>query len=107
MEKEEMYDIFRSIIDIHKQNFIILKSEIENMIKNKIKDEKYIQRRLDELLDILLFYENEDSLLAFRRLCRYYFTINPEATVNYINYYREQNEPEGIKFGKSKEKANL
>lgn len=93
MEKEEMYDIFRSIIDIHKQNFIILKSEIENMIKNKIKDEKYIQRRLDELLDILLFYENEDSLLAFRRLCRYYFTINPEATVNYINYYREQNEP--------------
>ncbi len=107
MEKEEMYDIFRSIIDIHKQNFIILKNEVENIIKNKIKDEKYIQRKLDEFLDILLFYENEDSLLTFRKLCSYYFTINPEVTADYINYYREQNDPEGIKFGKNKEKINL
>lgn len=102
-----MYDIFRSIIDIHKQNFIILKNEVENIIKNKIKDEKYIQRKLDEFLDILLFYENKDSLLAFRKLCNYYFTINPEVTADYINYYREQNDPEGIKFGKNKEKINL
>ena len=51
------------------------------------------------MLDRLLFYETNDSLLTFRKLCKYYFDINPQATVDYINYYREQNDPEGVKFG--------
>lgn len=99
MEKEEIYDMFRTIIDLHKQKFHSIKSEVENIISNKINDEKYIQRKLDEFLDILLFYENEDSLLSFRKLCSYYFPINPEATVDYINYYKEQNDSEEIKLG--------
>ena len=65
-----------------------------------IKDDIYIQRKLDELLDVLLFYENDDTLLVFRKLCKYYFSINPQATVRYINFYKEQNDPEGVKFGK-------
>ena len=60
----------------------------------------YIQRKLDELLDVLLFYENDDTLLVFRKLCKYYFSINPQATVRYINFYKEQNDPEEVKFGK-------
>ena len=51
------------------------------------------------MLDILSFYENDDTLLTFRKLCKYYFNINPGATVDYINFYREQNDPEGVKFG--------
>ncbi len=51
------------------------------------------------MLDILLFYENDDSLLLFKKLYKYYFTINPQVTAQYINYYREQNESEDIKFG--------
>ena len=54
------------------------------------------------MLDILLFYETNDSLLTFRKLCKYYFDINPQVTVDYINYYREQNDPEGVKFGNRK-----
>ena len=51
------------------------------------------------MLDILLFYENDDTLLTFRKLCKYYFDINTQATVDYINYYREQNDPKDVKFG--------
>ena len=100
MEKEELYDMCRNILDLHRQRFIILKNEIENIIENNIKDDIYIQRKLDELLDVLLFYENDDTLLVFRKLCKYYFSINPQATVRYINFYKEQNDPEGVKFGK-------
>lgn len=107
MEKEEIYNICKSIIDINKQKFEILKDEIEFIIRNNIKDEMYIQRKLDELLDVLLFYENEDTLLLFRKLSKYYFGINPQVTADYINFYKEQNDPDGIKFGnKLKTKTN-
>ena len=105
MEKQELYDMCKSIIELHKQRYTIVKSEIEKIIKDKVKDERYIQRKLDEMLDILLFYENDDSLLLFRRLCKYYFSINPMVTAQYITYYREQNDPEGVKFGKRDKKV--
>ena len=89
MEKQELYDMCKSI-------------EIEDIIQNHLKYEKQIERKLEEMLDILLFYETDDSLLTFRKLCKYYFDINPQATIDYINYYREQNDPEGVKFGNRK-----
>lgn len=99
LKKEELYDMCKSIIDLNKQRYEIVKYEIEKIIRDNVKDEMCIQRKLDEMLDILLFYENDDSLLLFRRLCKYYFLINPQVTAQYISYYREQNDPEGVKFG--------
>lgn len=92
MEKQELYDICKTIIDLNKQKYEVIKDEIEKIIRDNIKDERHIQRKLDEMLDILLFYENDDSLLLFRRLCKYYFSINPQVTARYINYYKEQND---------------
>ena len=105
MEKQELYDMCKTIIDLNKQKYVIVKAEIEKIIKDNVKAESYIQRKLDEMLDILLFYENDDSLLLFRRLCKYYFSINPMVTAQYITYYREQNDPEGVKFGKRDKKV--
>ena len=99
MEKQELYDMCKNIIDLNKQRYVIIKNEIEDIIRNNISDSMKIERKLDDMLDILLFYETNDSLLTFRKLCKYYFDINPQATVDYINYYREQNDPEGVRFG--------
>lgn len=57
----------------------------------------------EQFKKILLFlyqviYENDDSLLLFRKLCKNYFSINPIVTARYINYYKEQNDLEGLKF---------
>ena len=98
MEKQELCNMCKSMIDLNKQRYVIIKDEIEDIIRNNISDNMQIERKLDEMLDILLFYETNDSLLTFRNLCKYYFYINPQATVDYINYYREQNDPEGVKF---------
>ena len=110
MEKQELYDMCKNIIDLNKQRYVIIKDEIEDIIRNNLSDNMQIERKLDEMLDILLFYEADDSLLTFRKLCKYYFNINPQATVDYINYYREQNDEEGVKFGNKveiKEKIGL
>ena len=102
MEKQELYDMCKNIIDLNKQIYVIIKDEIEDIMRNNISDNMKIERKLDVMLDILLFYETNNSLLTFRKLCKYYFDINPQATIDYINYYREQNEPEGVKFGNRK-----
>lgn len=99
MEKQELYDMCKNIIDLNKQRYVIIKDEIEDIIRNNISDNMQIEIKLDEMLDILLFYETNESLLTFRKLCKYYFYINPQATVDYINYYREQNDWEDVKFG--------
>ena len=92
--------VFKKTYDNLMSNIDILNTIEKNIIENNIKDDIYIQRKLDELLDVLLFYENDDTLLVFRKLCKYYFSINPQATVRYINFYKEQNDPEEVKFGK-------
>ena len=94
----------KNIIDLNKQIYVIIKDEIEDIMRNNISDNMKIERKLDVMLDILLFYETNNSLLTFRKLCKYYFDINPQATIDYINYYREQNDPEGVKFRNKIEK---
>ena len=58
MEKQELYDMCKSIIDLNKQRYVIIKDDIENIIRNNIKEDRYIQRTLDGMLDVLLFYGN-------------------------------------------------
>ena len=99
MNDQKLKDMIESTYYLTKQRYAIAKDEIEYIIKNNIKDEKQIERQLDEMLDILFVYETNETLLTFRRLCRHYFDINPQATADYINFYKEQNDPEGTKFG--------
>lgn len=102
MENKELHYLIKSVIDLNKKRYFIIKDEIDYIINNNINNENQIERKLDEMLDILSFYENDDTLLTYRKLCKYYFNINPRATVDYINFYKEQNDPEAVKFGNKK-----
>jgi len=59
---------------------------VENIIVSKTTDQNRIEHTLDGILD---FCFDADMLVLFKKLCRYYFTINPQATAFYINTYRE------------------
>ena len=59
---------------------------VENIIISKTTDQNRIEHTLDGILD---FCFDADMLLLFKKLCRYYFTINTQATAFYINTYRE------------------
>ena len=68
MEKQELYDMCKSIIDLNKQRYVIIKDEIEDIIRNNISDNMKIERKLEEMLDILLFYETNESLLIVTKI---------------------------------------
>lgn len=59
---------------------------VQKIINSGTKDEKFIERTLDGLLD---FAGNEKILLLYKKLCRYYYYINPVATVRHIKLYKE------------------
>lgn len=81
-----------------KQKYLMLKEEAEFVIENNIKDEIRIERILDNLLELC---EDEKALLLYRKVCRYYYSINPIATVDYINFYKEWYDQDTLNFGKS------
>ncbi len=68
------------------QNLPIYESKITEIVNKKITDNNIIEHLLDSLLDVAF---HDDILILFKKLCRYYYYINPSAVVSYINSYRE------------------
>jgi len=61
-------------------------AEVEAILKVQSRDSQRIERCLDGILD---FCFDDGMLSLYKKLCRYYFAIDPEATVLYVNAYRE------------------
>ncbi|MDR3262525.1 MAG: hypothetical protein LBT78_11950, partial [Tannerella sp.] len=59
---------------------------INSIIQCQSKDLMQIERLLDGMLD---FANSESILVLYRKLCCYYYNINPKATASYIQSYKE------------------
>src|ERR1035437_4103649 len=68
--------------------------EVDLIISSECRDDKRIEHLLDWMLD---FCFDEEMLLLYKKLCRYYFSFNPEATAYHINSYREMWDDENNK----------
>jgi len=79
-------ELAESINKITQEAFIINEPLVDRIYLNKVKDEKEIERVLDILLD---YSYNDKMLLLFKRLCRYYYKINPTVTYEYVMIYRD------------------
>jgi hypothetical protein len=61
--------------------------DVDYLISSNITDFNEIERTLDGLLD---FCFDEKMLLLFKKLCKYYYGLNPYGAAEYVNFYREQ-----------------
>lgn len=59
---------------------------VNDILYTKSRDIHTIEHTLDGMLD---FCGHEQMLLLYKKLCRHYWEIDPEATAFYINSYRE------------------
>jgi len=86
----ELINDLKPLIEAHQQLVVqahqLYKPEVERLINSKTKDDNEIQHLLDYLLD---FAFHDNILILYKKVCRYYWDINPQATASYINYYRE------------------
>lgn len=67
---------------------------VGTIISTRCRDVHYIEHTLDGLLD---FCGYEPALHLYRRLCSYYWDIDPVATASYVEAYRRIWDSEGEK----------
>ena len=94
MVDEHMLEVARELAFLNEQRYQLVKPEAKKILRLKLKDPKQIEKTLDTLLDVLCFQDNEEALTLYRRLCRHYFNIDPQAAFDYVDLYREQCDPD-------------
>lgn len=60
--------------------------EVEAILRDQCRDPQHIERLLDGMLD---FCFDDEMVRLYKKLCRYYFKIDPVATASYVYAYRE------------------
>ena len=61
-------------------------AEVDYILREKCHDPRHIERLLDGMLG---FCFDDEMLCLFKKLCRYYFKMDPVATASYVYAYRE------------------
>lgn len=86
----ELHELAKSIVAIQKkaaqQTLNYWKPEAENIILSQSKDIERIEYTLDVLCEVAF---DDEVLKIFKRLCRYYYSIDPLATAKHVEVYRE------------------
>jgi hypothetical protein len=59
---------------------------MNDIIDSNCREKRRIERTLDGMLD---FCFDKNMLELFRKLCRYYYAINPKVTAEYVLAYRD------------------
>lgn len=67
---------------------------VNGLIDARSRNRKKIERTLTGLLD---FCGNQAILQLYKKLCRYYYSLDPKATAQYVLLYLERWDPEGLK----------
>ena len=77
---------------------------VETILRTRSRDVRHIEQTLDGLLDIAC---HPAGLQLYRRLCRHYWEINPQATADYINAYRDLWDSEDLETKESELAGDL
>ena len=82
---ESIAGIASRVLELQLQAAQEYKTLVDAILESRSQDVKHIEHTLDGLLD---FCGCTPVLLIFKRLCRYYWQIDPSATASYIDAYR-------------------
>lgn len=95
---EEQLDGFKELAESIKQNTLqayeIYKEAVDRIYRDNVQNVNEIERQLDYLLT---YCADEKTLFLFKKLCRHYFKIDPEATAEYVAIYRNMWEEDNQK----------
>jgi len=90
MNKKEIQELGNTIETLQREavhhTLLYWKPEAEKIIRTKSTDINAIEHALDALCEVAF---DDEILMVFKNLCRYYFTIDPQATAEQIQFYRE------------------
>lgn len=95
---DELVDAIRPLVEslraLHAQAVALYTPEVDAIIASRSRDRRRIERALDQILSVCA---DDEALALFKRLCRYYWDIDPAATADYVYAYRDMFGEEGMK----------
>ena len=98
MNDNEIKGLANKITALHKeialQTLLYWKPKAEQIINNKSQGISEIEHTLDALCEAAF---DDEVLAVFKKLCRYYYDIDPVATAEQIQFYREMWDSDSIK----------
>lgn len=83
---ESVSRLANELQELNKQAVKEYGPEVEGILLSGDRDARHIEHILDGLLN---FCGYEPALMLYKKLCRYYFDIDPAATGFYVEAYRE------------------
>jgi uncharacterized protein with von Willebrand factor type A (vWA) domain len=84
---ESVSSLASSFAELNRQAVREYTPLVEGLLRSESRDAHQIETTLDGLLD---FCGDDTALLLYRRLCRYYYGLDPAAAVHYVHSYRER-----------------
>jgi len=72
-----------TLADIAEKQYAI---EVQSLLKARVRNPLSIERCLDGMLD---FCFHDGVLILYKKLCRYYYDIDPAAATDYVYAYRD------------------
>lgn len=83
---DTLHQLAGQMVALFRQAVPIANAEVDAIIQSGEQDDRRIEYQLDHMLG---FCCDPDMLVVFKRLCRYYYGIDPVATAGYVQAYRE------------------
>lgn len=83
---QAIHTLARGMRDMQQQATQLYQPVVDDILRTRSRDTRRIEHTLDGLLQ---FCGHEPVLQMFKNLCRHYWEIDPAATADYINAYRE------------------
>ncbi len=79
--ERELHELAKTIVALQKeavkQTLLVCKPNVEMLINSNSRDTNAIEHTLDALCEVAF---DDEVLALFKKLCRYYYKIDPEAT---------------------------
>ena len=84
--KNKIFELAGFLSELYRQALVEYTPVVESIIRSKSRDIRHIEHTLDHLLDCSC---DDEVLQLFKKLCRYYYTIDPVSTADYVLAYRD------------------
>ncbi|EKD29167.1 MAG: hypothetical protein ACD_79C00027G0001 [uncultured bacterium] len=82
----ELKQIISRFQNLIQEAFVIYSPLVDDIIRKKSQNKNEIEHLLDGILD---FCFDDKMLKLFKKLCRYFYYIDPKVTADYIYLYRD------------------
>ena len=83
---DELHALAGQMVALFRQAVPLAKAAVDAIIQSEEQDTQRIEHQLDHMLGLCC---DPDMLVVFKRLCRYYYGIDPVAATGYVQAYRE------------------